>query len=242
MGAFITIIGSIIIFIIGKFIYDSYLTNNTEDNWNKYLKEVQSQVTTKRNFSADKSIIKQSDINRDESLRLLALSYNCEISNAKNSFVALIKKELEVSSPEEILENLKYKKVREAQNYNIHQNDTPSAIMEEWFEELFEEELFEEEFEIEEFLNKEEIISTLKEGIIKGITAEAEKEFLENPTRDYITQSIFVIEVIETFSRKLELKMIEEKELYYMSEEEISKLIHECTQNVLKEFFKDIME
>ena len=39
MTTFLSIIGLIALFMFGKFIYDTYLTNNTERDWAVYKKE-----------------------------------------------------------------------------------------------------------------------------------------------------------------------------------------------------------
>ena len=39
MTTFLTFIGLIGLFMIGKFIYDTYLTNNTEKDWEEYKRK-----------------------------------------------------------------------------------------------------------------------------------------------------------------------------------------------------------
>lgn len=240
MGGFFTILAAVVIFIIGKFIYDSYLTNNTEKNWNRYVNENQSQPSKNRDLPIKKTQPRPLIAHKYKSLSLIAKSYNCESSKVKDFFLAEIKKELETNTPEEIIENLKLKKIIEAQQYNLHQDVTPSGIKEKWFLEI----IHQKDSEIMEdnnTTNKSEIISMLKLEIERELLEVAKKEIDENPNRDNMMQSMFVIHEIESFGEKIEIKIIEEKEHYKLSEEEISSLVNESIGNVMRGLFKDII-
>jgi len=54
MGFWTILIILIVVYIIGKFIYDSYLTNNTEKNWEEYERDKKYNETIRQtNHSQD---------------------------------------------------------------------------------------------------------------------------------------------------------------------------------------------
>lgn len=243
MGGFLTFIILIIIFVIGKFVYDSYLTDNTDKNWENYLKENQKQPNKISDLIVNNLSIPQSDVNRDASLRLMALSYNCELSKVEENFIVVIQKELEVISIEEILENLKLRKANDAQTFNMHPNDTPAAIMEEWLTEFYEKDNYDDYETIGSFsdIEKQYVISLLKGEIEKWLCDEARKVIAENPGRDRIMQSMLVMHELESYSENVKLKIIDDKVHYGLTEKEIKLLVHMSMENVVNDLFKDFM-
>ena len=89
-------------------------------------------------------------------------------------------------------------------------------------------------------MNKQKLIALLKSNLEKDLFALAKNEVMENPRRDEITQSMFVIHKLEEFGEEMQSRLFQ-SEGKNLTKHEISSLIHESTGNVMRVLFKGII-
>jgi hypothetical protein len=140
----------IITLIIGTFI-GFYIYENSTNIQENPLKEGESNKA------------KSSTQERNESMQRIANNMNIPIDTIKEDFLNDLKKNnINASSKDEILKDVKIKKQEESNNFNISEQNTASAIIEEWFIEYFDD-LIDESNEVENFItNNFEIFLKLK--------------------------------------------------------------------------------
>lgn len=135
MTTFLSIIGLIALFIFGKFIYDTYLTNNTERDWEVYKqgnpldaarierKEMPKNNTRTRSREDDKRL----------SLVNIARILNCLPENAKTTYLQTLKdKRINETDLNELLQAWNKRKYEQSLTFKMNPDDTPAAFYEEW--------------------------------------------------------------------------------------------------------------
>ena len=96
-----------VIFLIGKFIYDSYLTDNTEKRWQEH-KSVKSVVDIRAISDAMKDIRSRG---RELSLKQLAERFNCHPNEVEKTFLNELETEMTtVQQGRDIIENCRLAK------------------------------------------------------------------------------------------------------------------------------------
>ena len=122
-------------FFFGKFIYDTFLTNNTERDWNEYkhnnpIEARRVEKSSGLDISGSPQP-KQSD--KEKSLKRMAKNMGCSTQEVKGRHYEFLKKEnFSVVGLEEIIDDLKSKKQEEALAYDIDPEDTAVAFMLSW--------------------------------------------------------------------------------------------------------------
>lgn len=89
-------------------------------------------------------------------------------------------------------------------------------------------------------MNKQKLVALLKGNLEKDLFAVAKNEVTENPRRDEITQSMFVIHKLEEFVEEMESRLLQ-SEGENLTEQEISSIVHESIGNVMRVLFKGII-
>lgn len=118
----------------------------------------------------------------------------------------------------------------------------PSNTFKEWASENITEEEEEEDIEEEPEIDKEQYLDELQQQIEEALLAEARAEVNENPHRDDIMQSQFVIYRLENFKEKFEATLLENtNNRYLLSESEITDLMDESIGNVIRVMFKGLI-
>lgn len=139
MTTFVIFIGIIALFIFGKFIFDTYLTNRTEKDWDQYKQsnpERAARIEKNKGFDfSEKS--KSRDQDKRESLIRMARNLGCLPSQVKECFINGLKEQnLTVAQTEKAIQMSRQKKYEESKVFNIDPDDTAAAYMEEWTKEF----------------------------------------------------------------------------------------------------------
>jgi hypothetical protein len=141
MTTFLTFISIIALFILGKFIYETYLTNKKRKDWYKYKNSnPESSFSIERNKGHDFSTISKSrEQDKKESLLRMAVNMGCSPSQVKECFIkGLINQHLTAAQVLETIEMCSQKKYEESRVFSIDPADTSASYMEEWTNEYFE--------------------------------------------------------------------------------------------------------
>jgi hypothetical protein len=134
-----TFIGIIATIIFLKFIYDTFLTNNANKNWNEYKSEnPEKAARIERNTGLNFNTKPNSNLaHKLASLQMLAEHYGCNASDVKdvvmNEFKANYQNYQELTN---LLEKFKIAKGTESIQYDIDPEDTPNAYLYNWALEL----------------------------------------------------------------------------------------------------------
>lgn len=138
MTTFLTFVGIIALFILGKFIYDTYLTNRTEKDWNEYKQSnPESAARIERNKGLDFSTKSKSrEQDKRDSLLRMAENIGCSPAQVKENYIKGLKEQqLTAAQTKEAIQMCRQKKYEESKVFNIDPDDTASAYMEEWTKE-----------------------------------------------------------------------------------------------------------
>jgi hypothetical protein len=141
MATLLIFIGIISLLIFVKFIYDSYLTDKTEKDWNQYKRNNPEDASRiEKNKKLNSNLKYQSGMNdKQTSLLRMAMNMQCSANEVKEYFINdLIKQELSVAEAKETIQIIRQKKIEESKVFNIEPEDTAAAYMEEWAKEFFE--------------------------------------------------------------------------------------------------------
>jgi len=142
MATFFAIIGVIALFILGKFIYDTYLTNNTTRRWNVYKRnhpEDAAKVERNGGLSFNNKSQKTKENEKIETLNRLANNMDCLPNEVKEKFLAELN--AEKTRPEEcenLIKIFKEEKYKESQTFGIDIDNTIPAFFEKWTNEYLE--------------------------------------------------------------------------------------------------------
>ena len=141
METLLIFIGIIGLFMIFKFIYDTYLTNNTEKGWQEFTNsDPESAARIERNELLDFSTESKSKIkDKEDSILRMAQKRGCKPDEVKEDFISDLKSQnLDQSGYDAMLQILKEEKYEESREFDIDPDDTASAYMEKWTLEYFE--------------------------------------------------------------------------------------------------------
>ncbi len=133
-------IGIIALIVLGKFIYDTYLTNNTNRNWQEFKNKYPEDATRlDRNNGLDFSTKPKINLNdRNRSLTLIAKQCNCQENEVKEIFLSDLRlNHIPLNEKENLIGIFHKKKIEESKYLNMDPDDTPSAYMEKWALEYF---------------------------------------------------------------------------------------------------------
>lgn len=140
MTTFFTLLGVIAFLVIVKFVYDTFLTGNTEKNWETYKhSNPEEAARIERNDGLNFSTKpKSKDEDKEASLSRLAASQNCSPLEIKlNLFRDLAGKERSDEDVMVLVHQLRQRQYIESKDFNIDPSDTSGAILEEWVTEFF---------------------------------------------------------------------------------------------------------
>ncbi|MEJ8758460.1 hypothetical protein WG947_15710 [Pontibacter sp. H259] len=132
-------IGLIALVILGKFIYDTYLTNNTDRDWENFkVSEPEKAARIERNkildFNTNPNL---KDEAAKQSLLILAKRKGCTPDEAKEKFLDdLSIQNLSLEQLNAQLSLIRKNKYNESILFNIDPDDTPSAFLENWTHEF----------------------------------------------------------------------------------------------------------
>lgn len=138
MTKFLEFIGIIALFIIGKFIYDTFFTDRTEKNWNQYKQSnPEDAARIERNRGLDLSTKSKSrEQDKRDSLLRMAVNMCCSPAQVRDNFIKELKEQqLTAALTKEAIQMLRQKKYEESEVFNIDPDDTGAAYMEEWTKE-----------------------------------------------------------------------------------------------------------
>lgn len=150
--------------------------------------------------SSDSIQKKKREKDREESLKRLADSNNCGVSEAKESYIkGLVDIDLSSINEDDVIETIRCKKYEEAQIFNIHPDDTASDFMMKWTLDFFQKEQLKKATLQYELLNDDELNSLVQGGDKVKI-----KDYLSrHPEKtDAIFEKILKIENPEIFENE----------------------------------------
>lgn len=138
MDTFLTFIGIIALLFVAKFIYDSYLTNNTEKSFEEYKNNnPEAAARIERNKGFDLSTKpKTRSKDKEDSLLRMARNMGCAPDEVKEGYINDLKSQnLDQNKYSMMIKFLKEKKYEESKLLNIDPDDTSAAYMEKWTKE-----------------------------------------------------------------------------------------------------------
>jgi len=139
MGSILSIIGIIALLFFGKFVYDTFLTNNTERDWEEYKQSdpVGAARVEKNNGLDISTKSKSRETDKQESLMRIADKLNCSTSEVKDNFLIRFDQiELTEEKIKSIVKSLGNEIYEESKMFNIDPEDTTAALKREWFSEF----------------------------------------------------------------------------------------------------------
>ena len=140
METILITIGIFAVFFFGKFIYDTYLTNNTEIGFQDYkVRHPEEAYRLEKNKGLNFNTNPKINIkDRRESVSLLAEHFGCQPNEVQALFLNdMIQKKIPMREKDEMISVLRNKKMMEARYLNIDPYNTPSGLMEQWAIEYF---------------------------------------------------------------------------------------------------------
>lgn len=186
MDTFLTVLTTVAVIIFGKIIYDKYITNKIENEIkvnnhediekDDYFKENEVSGLTKR------PNLREQD--KSESLSRMAKNMGCKIFDVRKNYIKELREQgLTPLIADEALGLLKEKKIEEAKVYNIHPDDTSSALMEKWTKEFFENKEYRDRKRTQQDIIEDYITENPKlEKILQsGDVSKVNKFFADNP-------------------------------------------------------------
>lgn len=191
-----TFLGIVATIIAIKFIYDNFITNNANKNWEKYKSECPEEAArVERNTGLNintKPIT--NEVHKLASLQMLAEFYECKASDVKD----VVMNDFKINYPNSeelnnIIEKFKTAKGSDSIKYNIDPEDTPHAYLYNWALELRNSVILENQISLMFKLPREAGDSYELSESDKEITME-----LRNHLEDDMAKSIF--ELIESYS------------------------------------------
>lgn len=140
MTTFLTFLGIITLFVFAKFIYDTYISSNTKENWKQYQQaNPEGAARIERSKGLDfntKSSSNEQD--KKNSLIKIANTYGCRTSEAKYIYFDELRNiSLTENMDKETIKMCRENKYNQSISLNIDPDDTPAAIMEGWTIEYF---------------------------------------------------------------------------------------------------------
>jgi hypothetical protein len=130
-GIFLVIIIS---FLILKFIYDSYLTNNTEKEWQRYKSDFPEKARKIEGVEEPRIVISD----KEQSMQRLAKNYGCEVWEVKSRYLEELKSiDLKNLSLGQFNELFSDQIKKESKLLGISPEDTASFTMKEWAQEVY---------------------------------------------------------------------------------------------------------
>lgn len=136
----LTVIGAITLFFVGKFIYDTYITDNTEKNWEKFRRsnpEEAARLERNEGLNFNLKPIKNDD-HKVASYIMLAQRLNCSPENVREIYTVDLRKKISSSSDVlELARHWKAKKYEESKRLNVDPDDTPASLLEKWTMSIF---------------------------------------------------------------------------------------------------------
>lgn len=133
MSTFIYFAGFIILILVLKFIYDSYLTSNTEKEWEKYNNK----------NSKHQAVSNRSDEGNNESrgknlIESIADELECEIDQVEEKYIEYIAKDGTLMLPVNAFNHLFQEEIKiEADKYGLNQNETRAYLLYSWAKKVF---------------------------------------------------------------------------------------------------------
>lgn len=137
MNGILLFLALVLIAIVLKFLFDTYLTNNTAKRWDDYKsREPEKAARIINNKGLDVSTkSKSTNTNKIVGVALIAKKLNCHPSEAKSYFLKGIKSSgLTLSQVNEVIKGLRENIYKEAIHLIIDPEDTPAAIKIKWLE------------------------------------------------------------------------------------------------------------
>ena len=132
---FFTILGIIAFFFLCKFLYDTYLSNNTDKNWHKLQSnypDLATKVDSNRNLKVISPTLTDEE-GKILSYALLAEQFDCNPDNVKKSYILELRNNIDsLNDFKIIIINLKERKLEEAKQLNVNSDCTPSALLLKW--------------------------------------------------------------------------------------------------------------
>jgi Leucine-rich repeat (LRR) protein len=141
MQVIFTFLGVLFLFLIVKYVYDTFLTNNTKELLEEYERtNPEESQRLKRNKGLNLNTKPENNLNnQQESLKRLADFKGIGTDDLKEHFWAdLQKMEVSNSSYRETLDFIRQEKLNESELYNIDPDDTAQAYLEKWLYEYLE--------------------------------------------------------------------------------------------------------
>jgi hypothetical protein len=137
---FLAVVGAIALFFFGKFIYDTYITDNTNKNWEKYQRNnSESAARAEKNKGLDfntKSVTNQNK--KIDSYIFLANNLKCSPEHVEAIYTKDLRKNISHSSQAlEMAKSWKNEKYEQSKQLNIDPDDTPASLLETWTMSVF---------------------------------------------------------------------------------------------------------
>ncbi|GAB2601435.1 hypothetical protein [Spirosoma areae] len=137
---FLAVIGVIALFFFGKFIYDTYITDNTDKNWEKYQKnnpESAAGIEGNRGLNFNTQSIKNQN-KKIASYVFIANNLNCAPEHVEAIYTTDLRKNISHSSQAlEMAKNWQDEKHKQSEQLNIDPDDTPAGLLETWTMSVF---------------------------------------------------------------------------------------------------------
>lgn len=139
----LTFIGIFALVLIAKFLFDTYVTGNTQKDFNNYRKsnpEQAARIMLNKGLNLNTDY-KFNQVDLDVSEFLISERLGCSISDVKSKYLEHLKNQ-DLANKEEIdefLGNLRNRKYEEAVAFKMDPDNTPSAIYYRWTEEYINE-------------------------------------------------------------------------------------------------------
>lgn len=134
MSTFLYFAGFILLILILKFIYDSYLTDNTEREWQRYKEdfpEKGKKIEGKSN--------KMSYINKVERIKKsISKDLQCELNQVEEKYIEAIQADGTLMLPATVFNNLFKDEIKlESQNQGIKEDETRAYLLYSWAKKVF---------------------------------------------------------------------------------------------------------
>ncbi|GAB2781221.1 tetratricopeptide (TPR) repeat protein [Hymenobacter luteus] len=141
----LSFIGFIALLIFGKFLWDTYVTGKTKQDWDRYSRNnPESAARLERNNLLDFATHSESNqVHRNVSIKALAEYHQCSIDNVKDIFIqSIVELKVSVNAAQKYIKTLRQNTYAESSKLNFDPADTPSAIKAEWMKEYLDDKLY----------------------------------------------------------------------------------------------------
>jgi tetratricopeptide (TPR) repeat protein len=190
MNGFVTFLIVAGVFLLLKFIYDSYLTNNTNRRWNEYKRQ---DPETARKIENQHGV-RDTKSDRERSMEIIARNTNSDVNSIKQEyFDELDKSNFDIVEYESTKKFLNEAKIVEAKRYILSHEDTPSAIIIEWTEEYWKQKAKTKNvsFNVTEEIIRQKLNSEMDMRDFKNAQKSIDTLILVNPTSEkYVKRGV----------------------------------------------------